>query len=261
MAAAPPDDGLEPSTDPGRLRHTRGFGRERRRGRAWRWTAKVGPRPRSRASRPQPRSAWTASSTSRPGSRPPGSPASGSINRWTAAPAEEATEARVFYSPNAICFGIVAHEKARRDSCHGRRPRQHRQRGIASTSIRSTIVAEPTSFGSTHSARRATAYAPRARRVRASSPAATTSTRISPSSQGPAHRQGYMVEIRIPFKSLRYPGRSADVGLQVTCVVQRPGTKTRGPTRAGRAPVSRQGGREGGRQTSSGDDDARPSRS
>ena len=143
-------------------------------------------------------------------------------------PAEESTEVLVWYAPDAIYFGIVAHDKV-------------------PAAIRAT-VADRDNIGSDdhvvldidtfHDRRRAFSFAVnplgaqsdgvRSEGAGQVSSLVPGSTDLNPDfiweSKGRITGRGYVVEIRIPFKSLRYPsGEPQSWGLNVTRVVQRTG--------------------------------------
>ncbi|MGE5687606.1 MAG: carbohydrate binding family 9 domain-containing protein, partial [Gemmatimonadota bacterium] len=143
-------------------------------------------------------------------------------------PAEESTEVLVWYAPDAIYFGIIAHDKV-------------------PTAIRATVadrdnldnddhvVLEIDTF---HDRRRAFSFAvnplgAQSDGVRSEGTGQVSglvpgSTDLNPDfiweSKGRITDQGYQVEIRIPFKSLRYPsGEPQSWGFNVTRVVKRTG--------------------------------------
>jgi uncharacterized protein DUF5916 len=143
-------------------------------------------------------------------------------------PAEEATEVLVWYAPDAIWFGIVAHDKV-------------------PSAIRAT-VADRDNIGNDdniildidtfHDRRRAFQFGVNPLGVQSDgvrsegagqvSSLIPGSTDLNPDftweSKGRITGQGYTVEIRIPFKSLRYPsGELQSWGFNVTRVVQRTG--------------------------------------
>jgi len=142
--------------------------------------------------------------------------------------AEEATEVLVWYAPDAIWFGIVAHDKV-------------------ASAIRAT-VADRDNIGNDdnivldidtfHDRRRAFQFGVNPLGVQSDgvrsegtgqvSSLIPGSTDLNPDftweSKGRITDQGYTVEIRIPFKSLRYPsGEPQTWGFNVTRVVQRTG--------------------------------------
>src|SRR6476469_8335460 len=143
-------------------------------------------------------------------------------------PAEEQTEVLVWYAPDAIYFGILAYD--------------NNPRGIRATvADRDNIdnddyvVLDLDTF---HDRRRAFFFAVNPRGVQAdgvrSEGAGQVSSLIPGSvdqnpdftweSKGRITDQGYEVEIRIPFRSLRYPGSGPQSwGFNVTRVVQRTG--------------------------------------
>ena len=128
-------------------------------------------------------------------------------------PAEEETEVLVWYAPNAIYFGIMAHDR----EPGGSGPRwptgttSTPTTASPSTSTPSTTGAGRSSSPSTRLASRKTGSAARAGlppgRCRAGPPTRTPTTSGNP--KGSVTDSGYVVEIRIPFKSLRYPGNGA----------------------------------------------------
>ena len=142
-------------------------------------------------------------------------------------PAEEATEVLVWYAPDAIHFGILAGDRspgsiratvADRDNIanddhvildidtfHDRRRAFHfgvNPLGAQSDGVRSEGAGQASSL-------------------------IPGSTDLNPDftweSKGRITERGYEVEIRIPFKSLRYPGGAESWGFNVTRVVQRTG--------------------------------------
>jgi Domain of unknown function (DUF5916) len=143
-------------------------------------------------------------------------------------PAEEQTEVLVWYEPEAIYFGIIAHD-------------QH------PASIRSTVADRDNidnddhvvvDLDTFHDRRRAFFFGVNPLGVQSdgvrSEGAGQVSSLIPGStdanpdftweSKGRITGQGYQVEIRIPFKSLRYPGSGPQSwGFNVTRVVQRTG--------------------------------------
>jgi hypothetical protein len=144
-------------------------------------------------------------------------------------PAEERTEVRVLYTPDAIAFGIVARD---------------RQAG----SIRSTVADRDNiesddhvtiHLDTFHDRRRSFFFAVNPRGVQqdgvrtegSTSPgqAFGGETDVNPDftweSKGRVDDQGYVVEVRIPFKSLRYPGGGGVQrwGINVMRVTQRTG--------------------------------------
>jgi len=143
-------------------------------------------------------------------------------------PAEEQTEVWVWYAPDAIHFGIIAHD---------RNPRSIRATVADRDNIDSEdyVVLDLDTF---HDRRRAFFFAVNPLGVQAdgvrSEGAGQVSSLIPGSvdknpdftwdSKGRITDRGYQVEIRIPFKSLRYPGSGAQSwGFNVTRVVQRTG--------------------------------------
>ena len=143
-------------------------------------------------------------------------------------PAEETTEVLVWYAPDAIYFGIIAHDKE--------------PGGIRATVADRDnldnddhVVLEIDTF---HDRRRAFSFAvnplgAQSDGVRSEGAGQVSSlipgsTDLNPDfiweSKGRITDQGYQVEIRIPFKSLRYPSaRQQTWGFQVTRVVKRTG--------------------------------------
>jgi hypothetical protein len=143
-------------------------------------------------------------------------------------PAEEATEVLVWYAPDAIYFGIVAHDRV-------------------PASIRATVADRDNidnddrvviDIDTFHDRRRAFFFGVNPLGAQSdgvrSEGAGQVSSLIPGSvdlnpdftweSKGRVTDQGYQVEIRIPFKSLRYPsGEPQRWGLNVTRVVQRTG--------------------------------------
>ena len=143
-------------------------------------------------------------------------------------PAEEQTEVRVWYSPDAIHFGILAQD---------RDPRSIRATVADRDNIDSEdyVVLDLDTF---HDRRRAFFFAVNPLGVQAdgvrSEGAGQVSSLIPGSvdknpdftwdSKGRITERGYEVEIRIPFKSLRYPGSGPQSwGFNVTRMVQRTG--------------------------------------
>jgi uncharacterized protein DUF5916 len=143
-------------------------------------------------------------------------------------PAEEATEVLVWYAPDAIWFGIVAHDKV---------PAAIRATVADRDNIGNddNIVLDIDTF---HDRRRAFQFGVNPLGVQSDgvrsegagqvSSLIPGSTDLNPDftweSKGRITDQGYMVEIRIPFKSLRYPsGEPQSWGFNVTRVVQRTG--------------------------------------
>jgi hypothetical protein len=142
--------------------------------------------------------------------------------------AEETTEVRVWYAPDAIYFGIVAHDRV-------------------PASIRATVADRDNidnddrvviDIDTFHDRRRAFFFGVNPLGAQSdgvrSEGAGQVSSLIPGSvdlnpdftweSKGRVTDQGYQVEIRIPFKSLRYPSGAAQRwGLNVTRVVQRTG--------------------------------------
>jgi hypothetical protein len=143
-------------------------------------------------------------------------------------PAEEATEVLVWYAPDAIWFGIVAHDKV---------PSAIR----ATVADRDNIANDDNillDIDTFHDRRRAFQFGVNPLGVQSDgvrsegagqvSSLIPGSTDLSPDftweSKGRITDQGYTVEIRIPFKSLRYPsGEARSWGFNVTRVVQRTG--------------------------------------
>ena len=134
-------------------------------------------------------------------------------------PAEEETEVLVWYAPDAIHFGIIAHDRS---------PAAIRATVADRDNIDNDdhIVLDLDTF---HDRRRAFFFgvnplgvAERRRAERGRGPGRSLipgGTDLNPDftweSKGRITDRGYEVEIRIPFKSLRYPGeRRAELGLQ-----------------------------------------------
>jgi len=142
--------------------------------------------------------------------------------------AEEATEVLVWYAPDAIWFGIVAHDKV---------PSAIR----ATVADRDNIANDDNvllDIDTFHDRRRAFQFGVNPLGVQSDgvrsegtgqvSSLIPGSTDLNPDftwdSKGRITDQGYTVEIRIPFKSLRYPsGEPQSWGFNVTRVVQRTG--------------------------------------
>ena len=157
-------------------------------------------------------------------------------------PAEEQTEVLVWYSPDAIHFGIIAHDKS---------PSTIR----ATSADRDNLDREDTVtiyLDTFNDRRRAFFFAVNPLGAQQDgvqnegqfNPGSTTGGTLDKNpdyqydSKGRLTPDGYVVEVRIPFKSLRYPGNGPQTwGLNVKRKVQRSGTKTRGPTR-GACPAS-----------------------
>ena len=142
--------------------------------------------------------------------------------------AEEETEVLAWYAPDAIYFGIIAHD---------RNPAAIRSTVADRDNIDNDdyVVLDLDTF---HDRRRAFFFAVNPRGVQAdgvrSEGAGQVSSLIPGSvdknpdftweSKGRITDRGYEIEIRIPFKSLRYPsGGPQDWGFNVTRVVQRTG--------------------------------------
>ncbi len=143
-------------------------------------------------------------------------------------PAEEETEVLVWYAPDAIYFGVIAHDRA-------------------PTAIRATVADRDNidnddhvviDLDTFHDRRRAFFFAVNPLGVQSdgvrSEGAGQVSSLIPGStdknpdftweSKGRITDRGYEIEIRIPFKSLRYPGSGPQAwGFNVTRVVQRTG--------------------------------------
>ena len=134
-------------------------------------------------------------------------------------PAEEATEVLVWYAPDAIWFGIVAHDKV---------PAAIRATVADRDKIdnEDNVVIDIDTF---HDRRRAFFFGVNPLGVQSDGVRSEGagqveslipgSTDLNPDftweSKGRVTDRGYEVEIRIPFKSLRYPsGEPADLGLQ-----------------------------------------------
>jgi Domain of unknown function (DUF5916) len=143
-------------------------------------------------------------------------------------PAEEQTEVLVWYAPEAIYFGILAHD---------RNPRSIRATVADRDNIDNEdyVVLDLDTF---HDRRRAFFFGVNPLGIQTdgvrSEGAGQVSSLIPGStdknpdfiwdSKGRVTDQGYEVEIRIPFKSLRYPGSGPQSwGFNVTRVVQRTG--------------------------------------
>jgi hypothetical protein len=143
-------------------------------------------------------------------------------------PAEEETEVLVWYAPDAIHFGIIAHD---------RNPNAIR----ATVADRDNIDADDhvvLDIDTFHDRRRAFFFGvnplgAQSDGVRSEGAGQVSSlipgsTDLNPDfiwqSKGRLTGQGYEIEIRIPFKSLRYPGSGPQAwGFNVTRVVQRTG--------------------------------------
>jgi uncharacterized protein DUF5916 len=143
-------------------------------------------------------------------------------------PAEEETEVRAWYAPDAIYFGVIAHD---------RNPAAIRATVADRDNIDNDdyVVLDLDTF---HDRRRAFFFAVNPLGVQAdgvrSEGAGQVSSLIPGSvdknpdftweSKGRLTDRGYEIEIRIPFKSLRYPGSGPQTwGFNVTRVVQRTG--------------------------------------
>ena len=143
-------------------------------------------------------------------------------------PAEEATEVLVWYAPDAIYFGVIAHDKV---------PAAIRATVADRDKIDNDdyVVIDIDTF---HDRRRAFFFGVNPLGVQSDgvrsegagqvSSLVPGSTDVNPDftweSKGRVTGQGYQVEIRIPFKSLRYPaGQRQTWGLNVTRVVKRTG--------------------------------------
>jgi hypothetical protein len=143
-------------------------------------------------------------------------------------PAEERTEVLVWYAPDAIHFGIVAHD---------RQPASIRATVADRDNIDNEdyVVLDLDTF---HDRRRAFFFGVNPLGVQSdgvrSEGAGQASSLIPGSvdknpdfvwdSRGRITERGYEIEIRIPFKSLRYPGGGQQTwGFNVTRVVQRTG--------------------------------------
>jgi hypothetical protein len=143
-------------------------------------------------------------------------------------PAEEETEVRVWYSPDAIYFAVVAYD---------RNPASIRATVADRDNIDNEdyVVLDLDTF---HDRRRAFFFAVNPLGVQAdgvrSEGAGQVSSLIPGSidknpdftwdSKGRITDRGYEIEIRIPFRSLRYPGSGPQTwGFNVTRVVQRTG--------------------------------------
>jgi Domain of unknown function (DUF5916) len=143
-------------------------------------------------------------------------------------PAEERTEVLVWYAPDAIHFGIIAHDRA---------PATIRATVADRDNIdrEDQVVLDIDTF---HDRRRAFFFGVNPLGVQTdgvrSEGAGQVSSLVPGSvdknpdfvwdSKGRLTDQGYQVEIRIPFKSLRYPGGERKTwGFNVTRIVQRTG--------------------------------------
>jgi hypothetical protein len=143
-------------------------------------------------------------------------------------PAEERTEVLVWYAPDAIHFGVIAHDRV---------PAAIRATVADRDNIDSEdqVVLDLDTF---HDRRRAFLFAVNPLGVQSdgvrSEGAGQVSSLIPGSidknpdfiweSKGRITDQGYEIEIRIPFKSLRYPGGERQTwGFNVTRIVQRTG--------------------------------------
>jgi uncharacterized protein DUF5916 len=143
-------------------------------------------------------------------------------------PAEEETEVLVWYAPDAIYFGIIAHD---------RKPGAIRATVADRDNIDNDdyVVLDLDTF---HDRRRAFFFAVnplgaqsdgvRSEGVSQVSSLIPGTTDKNPDfnweSKGRITAQGYQVEIRIPFKSLRYPGSGPQSwGFNATRVIQRTG--------------------------------------
>ena len=143
-------------------------------------------------------------------------------------PAEEETEVMVWYAPDAIYFGIIAHDRS---------PEAIRATVADRDNIDNDdhIVIDIDTF---HDRRRAFFFGVNplgaqsdgvrsegAGQVSSLIPGSTDkSPDFAWESKGRITARGYEIEIRIPFKSLRYPGSGPQAwGFNVTRVVQRTG--------------------------------------
>jgi uncharacterized protein DUF5916 len=143
-------------------------------------------------------------------------------------PAEEETEVLVWYAPDAIYFGVIAHDRS---------PAAIRATVADRDNIDNEdyVVLDLDTF---HDRRRAFFFAVNPLGVQAdgvrSEGAGQVSSLIPGSidknpdftwdSKGRITDRGYEIEIRIPFRSLRYPGSGPQTwGFNVTRVVQRTG--------------------------------------
>ncbi len=142
-------------------------------------------------------------------------------------PAEEGTEVLVWYAPDAIWFGIIARDRV---------PAAIRATVADRDNIGSddNVVIDIDTF---HDRRRAFFFGVNPLGVQSDgvrsegagqvSSLIPGSTDVNPDftweSKGRLTARGYQVEIRIPFKSLRYPAGVSTWGLNVTRVVQRTG--------------------------------------
>ena len=201
------------------------------------------PPPTSRGSRP-PWFGSTACSTSRPGRRPPGSPASASTSRWTAGPPRSRprcwsgtrpTPSTSASSPTTSEPGAIRATVADRDNIDND---DHVVIYLDTFNDRRRAF-----FFAREPARRPEDGVPeRGHRpgAAASSPAAPTTTPTSSGSpRAGSPTRGYVVEIRIPFKSLRYPAAGRRAGASTSPAwSSAPATTTPGPTCAGPTPAS-----------------------
>ncbi len=143
-------------------------------------------------------------------------------------PAEEETEVLVWYAPDAIHFGIIAHD---------RNPAAIRATVADRDNIDNDdyVVLDLDTF---HDRRRAFFFAVNPLGVQADGVRSEGSGQVSSlipgtiddnpdftwDSKGRITDQGYEIEVRIPFRSLRYPGSGPQTwGFNATRVVQRTG--------------------------------------
>jgi hypothetical protein len=143
-------------------------------------------------------------------------------------PAEERTEVLVWYGPDAIYFGVIAHD---------RNPAAIRATVADRDNIDNDdyIVLDLDTF---HDRRRAFFFGVNPLGAQSDGVRSEGATQVSSlvpgstdknpdftwESKGHITGQGYQVEIRIPFKSLRYPGSGAQTwGFNATRMVQRTG--------------------------------------
>ena len=192
----------------------------------------------------KPKFKWMAASTSLPGPRPPDSSASPSTSRWTAGRRRSGPTCSSGTSPTAIHFGIVAYDR-QPGTIHASAPiatTSAARTTSSSTSTPSTTAAAPSSSG--QPARRAAGRRPERGRRQRGRHVRRRQRDLNPdfifSRRGRMTTRGYVVEVRIPFKSLRYPGGADQtVGAQHRARCRSaPATRTRGPTCAAPARAS-----------------------
>jgi hypothetical protein len=125
-------------------------------------------------------------------------------------PAEERTEVLVWYAPDAIHFGVIAHDRV---------PAAIRATVADRDNIDSDdqVVLDLDTF---HDRRRAFLFAVNPLGVQSDGVRSEGAGQVS----GRITDRGYEIEIRIPFKSLRYAGGERQTwGFNVTRIVQRTG--------------------------------------